>query len=172
MQISQVQKIANTKRSKNFQIFNNEEIKHFLRLNDDQDIPVVSDIIQGVIEELERKTSITLAEAQWCVKVMNFSGNYFNSPKSKIQRIENITYKLGSNTYTLDRSEFSTSNGVIYFRCALCTPLLTINFIAGCSNSNEINPEIKLMIKQRVISIYENQNLQHDWFAPFKRYRL
>lgn len=172
MQISQIQKIANTKQSKTFQLFTNEEIKHFLRLNDDQDIPIINDIIEGVTEELERKTSIALTEAEWCAKVMNFSGNYFNSPKSNIKKILNVTYKSGRNTYTLDRSEFSISNSVIYFRCALCTPLLTINFVAGCSGPKDVNPEVKLLMKQRIASVYENQDLQHDWFAPFKRYRL
>lgn len=161
-------KISESKQS----FFSIQEMKNFLRIDGNYEDANLNDAIKSVIAEVERKTNLAIVQSEWKLKVFNFSGNYLNIPKANAKEIIKITTEIHGKTITLDRSEYTLTEGIICFRCAMCAQAVNIYFIAGYKNSKEINPEMYMAIKQRIGSIYENQNLEKDYFQSFIQYRL
>lgn len=173
LQTSQLQKILLHKISESKQsLLSIQEIKNFLRIDGDHEDANLNDAIKSVIAEVERKTNFAILQSEWKLKVLNFSGNYIAIPKVNAKQIIKIMVEVHGKTLTLDRSEYTLSEGIIWFRCAMCAQIINIHFVAGYKNAKEINPEVYMAIKQRIASVYENQNLEYDYFQPFRQYRL
>lgn len=149
-----------------------QEIKSFLRIDGDYEDANLNDAINSVIAEVERKTSFAIIQSEWKWKIFSFSGNYLKIPKANAKQIIKITIEIHGKIITLDRSEYTLTEGLICFRCAMCAQIMNIYFIAGYKKSKEINPEMYMAIKQRIASVYENQNLDRDYFQSFIEYRL
>lgn len=172
MQISQIEKITNTQKANKNPIFDIEDVKHYLRIDSNHENSILQEIISSVTSEVERKTNLALSESEWKATFLNFSGNYLVMPKSNTTKILSVTVRRNGITGILDKTEYSVSNGILWFRCAICAQVLNISFIAGYTNKEEINPEIRTSMKQRIANIYENNNATEELFMPFKKYRL
>lgn len=169
MQIYKIEKISQELSNS---IIPLEDIKHFLRVDTERDDALLLSFLRGVEKEVERYTWYSIGEAKWRMVINNFSSNYFEIPKFEVKEVLRIQQEKFDEATDLEPQQYKLHEGIVRFYHHLTCHFLTVDFIAGHSDLNNMNAELVTAIKQRVLHLYENRSDATQLFRPFQRVRI
>lgn len=160
----------------NREVVSVENVKKYLKLDDDSDNSLLEEIIDAAVEYAESYTNLNIHPVEVTLDYDAFFKDCIILPHKCVNKVEAIYITSGREERLLEKKYYTVCGNNIVFKWPVCAEKLKVSYTSGFEGNKKIPSGIKQGILRHIAAIYYHEQSAmkeiHSYYLAYINFNI